>query len=178
MYFTVPAYFANMAPIVMKKLFKGLAKPIDNGRLYKGEFLFGKTKTWRGFIFAIIFGIGIAYVQRLLYVYQVPFYYSISITDYSSWLLIGFLLGTGAIIGDLAESYFKRRLKLKSGQKFIPFDQTDFVIGAYIFILPVFHLVTDFNYLTLFITTILVSFFLHIVTNHLSYYLKIRKSKW
>ena len=82
-------------------------------------------------------------------------------------------MGSGALVGDLIKSFFKRRLGIEPGDRFIPFDQTDFVIGALVFILPVFDV--TFN---LFIVSLLLSFVLHILVNHLAFYLKIRNEKW
>jgi CDP-2,3-bis-(O-geranylgeranyl)-sn-glycerol synthase len=172
----MPAYFANMAPVIAKrlKILQWVNKPIDmNVNFEDGKPIFGKHKTYRGFIVAILMGILIAYLQLLLY--KVPFFRWISITDYSSPLLLGFLLGAGAITGDLIKSFFKRRISIRPGRKFIPFDQIDFVLGAYIFVLPFY-----FNILTIYIiiSSIIVSFFLHIIVNHISFYLGIRKEKW
>ncbi|MCK5282982.1 MAG: CDP-2,3-bis-(O-geranylgeranyl)-sn-glycerol synthase [Nanoarchaeota archaeon] len=175
-YFIVPAYFANMAPVIAKKLkiLQEVNKPIDmNTKFDDGKPIFGKHKTYRGFIVAIIMGIIFAYLQMFLY--RFSFFRSISITDYSSALSLGFLLGFGAITGDLMKSFFKRRLNIKSGKKFIPFDQADFVLGAYIFILPFYSRIITWP---LFLSSIIASFFLHIIVNHISFYLGIRKEKW
>ena len=170
-YFMLPAYFANMAPVMVKNWFKSLAIPIDSGKRIKGKEIFGKNKTWRGFIFAILFAIVIAYLQFLLYKFN--FFRDISFINYSNWLLLGFLFGFGAIFGDLIESFIKRRLNLKPGQRFIPWDQLDFVIGALIFI----SLIVDIT-LKVLLYIVIISFIGHILVNHTAYYLKIRKEKW
>lgn len=174
-YFIIPAYFANMAPVIAKKIkiLKSADKPIDNNKQLNGKPIFGRNKTYRGFIVAIIAGIILAYVQKAVYV--ISFFKWISIIDYSNPLLIGFLLGTGAITGDLIKSFFKRRANIAPGKKFIPFDQTDFVFGAYIFIYPVYYGQIT---LLLIMTSLIASFFLHILINHISFYLGIRKVKW
>jgi len=170
-YFILPAYFANMAPVIVKNRFNYLAVPIDFGKKIKGKELFGKNKTFRGFTFAILFAIAITYLQFLLYEFN--FFKNLSFINYSSWLLLGFLFGFGAIFGDLIESFIKRRLNLKSGEKFIPWDQLDFVIGALIFV----NLIIDITWkIVLFI--IVISIIGHILVNHAAYYLKIRKEKW
>ena len=170
-YFMLPAYFANMAPVIVKNSFKSLAIPIDFGKKIKGKELFGKNKTIRGFIFAILFAIIIAYLQFLLYRFNL--FKNIIFINYSNWLLLGFLFGFGAILGDLIESFIKRRLNLKSGQRFIPWDQLDFVIGALIFT----GLVVDIN-LKMLLYIVITSFIGHILVNHAAYFLKIRKEKW
>ncbi len=175
-YFIVPAYFANMAPVIAKKLhiLKEMNKPIDgNAKLEDGKPIFGKHKTYRGFIVAVITGIIFAFLQKTLY--QLQFFQSISIVDYSRPLFLGFLLGTGAITGDLLKSFFKRRISVRPGQPFIPFDQTDFVLGAYLFVVPFYYQSISWQ---LFLSSVFVSFFLHILVNHIAFYLNIRKEKW
>ena len=82
-------------------------------------------------------------------------------------------MGLGALIGDLIKSFFKRRLGLKPGARFVPFDQTDFVVGALIFIMPIFHVTLE-----IFFASLLLSFALHIAVNHAAFWLKIRNEKW
>lgn len=169
-YLMLPAYFANMAPVIVKKI-DLFAFPIDFNRKLYNKPVFGKNKTFRGLIFGIIFSIIIAYLQFLLY--RFGLFKNLSLFNYNNWLLFGFLMGLGALTGDMVKSFFKRRLGLKPGAKFIPFDQTDFVVGALIFIMPIFDLT-----LKIFFISILLSFILHIIVNHIAFYLKIRNEKW
>ena len=169
-YLMLPAYFANMAPVIVKKI-NLFVFPIDFNKKIKNKPILGKNKTFRGFIFGVIFSIIIIYIQFLLY--NIDFFKNISFFSYQNWLLFGFLIGLGALTGDLVKSFFKRRLGLKPGAKFIPFDQTDFVVGALVFIVPIFNLT-----LKIFITSLLLSFILHIIINHLAFYMKIRNEKW
>lgn len=167
-YFMMPAYFANMAPVIMKKRLRSLAIPIDADKKWNGKPLFGKNKTWRGLIFGIIFGIIIAFIQFRLNL-------SISIVDYSQWFFIGALLGFGAIFGDLIESMVKRQLDRKPGQPFIPWDQIDFVLGGLIFS-GIF--IPGELRLKVIIALIILSPLLHIIVNHMAFYLHIRNEKW
>ena len=169
-YFMLPAYFANMAPVMAKKI-RLFAFPIDFSRTINNKPVFGKNKTFRGFVFGTIFAIIIAYLQFSLY--NIDFFRNISFFSYQNWLLFGILMGFGALAGDLIKSFFKRRLGIKPGENFIPFDQTDFVVGALVLIMPIFSLT-----LKIFIVSLLLSFILHIIINHLAFYLKIRNEKW
>ncbi len=170
-YFMLPVYFANMAPVIVKKIFNNLAFPLDFNKTLKNKPIFGKNKTFRGLIFGILFAVIITYLQFLLYNNNV--FVDISITDYSNWLLIGFLMGFGTIFGDLMESFVKRRIGYEPGRPFIPFDQLDFVIGALIFVFPLIKLSSN-----KIIIILLLSFVLHVIVNHLAFHLKIRKEKW
>jgi CDP-2,3-bis-(O-geranylgeranyl)-sn-glycerol synthase len=160
----MPAYFANMAPVIFKNNFKKLAIPVEKN-------IFGKNKTYRGLIVGILFAMLIAYLQSILY--QSNLFKALSFINYSNWLLIGFLFGFGALFGDLIESLIKRRLKIKPGKKFVPWDQLDFVFGALILIS--FSINLAFKMVS---TIIIISIIGHILVNHLAYYLKIRKEKW
>ena len=170
-YFMLPAYFANMAPVIVKDWFKKLAVPIDIGKKINQKEIFGKNKTFRGFIFAILFAIIIVYLQFILYRFN--FFRNLSFINYSNWILLGFLFGFGALFGDLIESFIKRRLNLKSGERFVPWDQLDFVIGSLIFVNLFFYITWK---RVLYIA--IISFIGHILVNHSAYYLKIRKEKW
>jgi len=169
-YFMLPAYFANMAPVIVKKI-NFLKIPIDFGKTFGGKPLFGKNKTFRGLFFGTLFSIVIVYFQFVFY--QNGIFVNLSFVNYSNWLLIGFLFGFGTIIGDLIESFAKRRLGYNPGKPFIPFDQLDFVLGALIFVYPVVQIGLSKIFLIL-----LLSFFLHIFINHLAFYTGARKEKW
>lgn len=169
-YLMLPAYFANMAPVIVKKI-NLLAFPIDFNKKLNSKPILGKNKTFRGLIFGVIFAIIVAYLQFALY--KIEFFRNISFFDYQNWLLFGFLIGLGALTGDLVKSFFKRRLGIKPGAKFVPFDQIDFVVGALVFIMPIFNVT-----LNIFVISLLVSFAGHIIVNHTAFYLKIRNEKW
>ena len=138
-YFYLPAYFANGMPILF-----GGGTPLDFGKSLKdGRRLFGDGKTFQGAIFGISIG-------------------TLAFGTIQGNLLLAFLLSSGAILGDLIKSFVKRRLGHKDGEKFFPWDQIDFLIGAtllvslvsaprfefiiIIFILtPLFHLATNYG---------------------------------
>jgi len=180
-YFLIPAYFANMAPPIAKKFkfLEFLNIPIDRGRSFKdGRNIFGKNKTYRGYVVGAIGGIIGAYLQMFLF--KFPIFHQISIPgiDYTNHLVVislGILLSFGAITGDLIESFFKRRMNKDSGQSFVPWDQIDHVMGAYLFALPIV-----FNFISwqLFLCSLIITFFLHVIINHIAFYLHIRNEKW
>lgn len=175
LYFFLPAYFANMTPPLIRKagLFNFLDKPVDFGRRFKGEAILGKNKSWRGVISGSIIGILVAGLQ--LWLYRFSFIKEISFFDYSeiNILAFGFLISIGAIFGDLLFAFIKRRLKMEPGQKFIPFDQTNYVIGAALFLTPFLKI----NIL-IWITIFLLTFFLHLIINRIGYHLGLHKNKW
>ncbi len=161
-YFMLPAYFANMAPVFGRFIFKKFNTPIDFGTN-----VLGKNKTWKGLILGIIAAIIISFIQYKANLTQLNLY------NYNNWLLFGFLMGFGALFGDVLKSFFKRIFKINPGKPWIPFDQLDFIIGSLLFSSFIFF-VGWINMLII----ILISFLLHIITNHVAYYLKIRDEKW
>ena len=169
-YFMLPAYFANMAPVIVKKI-NFLKIPIDLGGKINNKPIFGENKTIRGLVFGVLFAVIIVYIQFIFHENNILL--ELALIDYSNWLLIGFLLGFGAIIGDLVESFFKRRLNYAPGKPFVPFDQIDFVLGSLIFVFPIVNLSINKIFII-----ILLSFVLHIIVNHSAFYLKIRNEKW
>jgi CDP-2,3-bis-(O-geranylgeranyl)-sn-glycerol synthase len=169
-YIMLPAYFANMAPVIVKKI-GFLDYPVDFNKKFIDQPIFGKHKTFRGFFFGILFALLIAFGQYLLS--GAEFFMNISILDYSQWALIGLVMGLGALIGDVVKSFFKRRADIEPGHRFIPFDQTDFVIGALAFTMIFFELSWQ-----VFVTALVLSFILHIIVNHIAFWLKIRNEAW
>ena len=156
LYFMLPVYFANMAPIFFSKL-NFLNIPINTK-------LFGDHKTYRGFFFGILASIFIVYLQFRIGLFL--------LFDYSDWILIGFLFGFGALFGDLIESFFKRKRKIKPGNPWIPFDQIDLAIGSLLFIFPIF-----FDAIIFFIALIITPL-LSFISSRIGFYLKIKKTKW
>ena len=168
LYFALPAFFANMAPIVFKNFFKFLAKPVDLGKKFRGKRILGDNKTFRGFFVGILIGILVAYIQ---YIINFP----INITNYSNWLLIGFLLSFGALFGDSFESFIKRQKGIKPGERFFLWDQIDSVMGA--LVLAGFLIFPEVRFHAVLILLVLTPI-LTIIINHLAFYTGLRKEKW
>ncbi len=119
LYLMVPAYLANMAP-PFTRFWRGWNAPVNERWL-------GSHKTVVGALAGILAGLVAAFVQSRID-------WSGSLVDYHRWPLVGMLLGLGAIGGDIAKSFFKRRMKIAPGGRWIPADQLDFGIGALILI--------------------------------------------
>lgn len=162
----VPCYFANMAPVFSARLFG--KKRVINKKL------FGENKTWTGYALGVFAGVLGALLQGFLYS-RFEFFRSISLIDYSNINLVylGYYLGFAAMFGDLFKSFIKRRLKIKPGGRFIPFDQIDFVVFAFVFISFI-----DFPSWSVIIVGVMATFFLHIIVNHIGYFLKLRENRW
>ncbi|NQT33309.1 MAG: CDP-archaeol synthase [Candidatus Omnitrophica bacterium] len=118
-------------PGILKKGLARLAVPIDFGVKWHGNEIVGKNKTWRGIIVGIVTGILVAGAQAILY-FNVSFFRENTLVDYGkiNFIVIGALMGGGALLGDLLESFIKRRLNKPSGKPWFPWDQMDWIIGA------------------------------------------------
>ena len=175
LYFFLPAYFANMTPPLIKKVksLEFLGKPVDFNKKFLGKPIFGTHKTWRGTIFGFLVGFFTALAQKFLFKFD--FFKKISILNYSqiNIFLFAFLISFGQILGDLSFSFIKRRIGLKEGVPFLPFDQTNYVIGCAILLGPIFKIE-----ISVWIFLFIVTFFLHIIVNRLGYELKLHSAKW
>ncbi len=174
-YFFLPAYFANMAAPLVNRAgwFESWAKPIDGGKKFKGEPILGDHKTWRGAIFAILAGMAVFAAQEQLY--RFDFFKNVSLIDYgqAGLCLVGFFMPLAAVLGDLSAAFAKRRLKLKPGAKFMPWDQTNYVLGNFMILGPVLRLDLAVWGVLFFFT-----FFIHIIVNRIGYELGLHKAKW
>ena len=161
-----------MAPAFLSR-FNFLKIPIDNGIKFRNKPLLGKNKTYKGLIGGIVFSIIITLIQY--YLYNLGYFHSISLIDYNliNPILLGFLMGFGAMFGDLVESFFKRQINIKPGKPLYFLDQTDWIIGSTFFLMLVY--VPD---LLTFLVTLLLGFILHLLVKNMGYYLKLEKSRW
>lgn len=171
LYLLLPAYIANMSPVIFRYKLKFLDVPLDRGKKLGSQEIFGRNKTLRGFIIGTLMGIVTAYVQYLFQ--KKGIFESIHYLDYTHFIQIGFLLGFGALFGDLAKSFIKRRLGIAPGSKFVPFDQLDFVIGAFLFLS-----ILEIPSAAIIASALVMSFFLHILTNRIGFMLKLKEEKW
>lgn len=172
-WFFLPAGIANASPVFSTKIgfLNWFNRPMDFNKKLKGVRLLGDNKTWVGIIFATFVGLVVIALQKYGFNHS-GFIVSISgSVNYSLnkiWWL-GPLLGFGALFGDAVESFIKRQLKFKPGQRFFPFDQIDYILGGLIFSLLVVRL-TFAQYLLI----LVVWFGLHLITTYIGYLVGLR----
>jgi len=89
------------------------------------------------------------------------------------WLDLGVRFGIGAMAGDAVKSFFKRRVGIRPGQPWIPFDQLDFIVGALALVWPV----SDLSWWDV---PLILTFSAggHVVVNHAGFWLGVRQSRW
>jgi CDP-2,3-bis-(O-geranylgeranyl)-sn-glycerol synthase len=149
-----PAYCANAAPVLA-----GGGLPLDFGKNFvDGRRVFGKNKTFRGFFFGLAIGVLVGLTENFLFGYP---------------LLFSVLSPLGALMGDLAGAFLKRRLDIAPGGVLPIVDQVDFVVGAIVFSLPL-----SIISLELAIAMLIITPPIHLLTNFLAYKLKLKSTPW
>jgi CDP-2,3-bis-(O-geranylgeranyl)-sn-glycerol synthase len=160
LYFFLPAYFANMAPVFLRK----------KGRVIS-ESLFGKNKTWSGILAGTLVGGLVFWIQKYVYLSG---WEKLALIDYSDFsVAFGFLLGLGALLGDVVASYYKRKKKIRPGKMWFPWDQLDFVFGGILL-----GGVIYFPPIETVVVLLVGSPLLHLGVNYLGYLLKIKENKF
>jgi CDP-2,3-bis-(O-geranylgeranyl)-sn-glycerol synthase len=106
-------------------------------------------------------------MESLVFSYPVPFS-----------VLFSVLSPLGALFGDLAGAFLKRRLGIAPGDLLPIIDQVDFVIGAILFSLPFFSLPLTITYWELAVAVIIITPPIHLLTNFLAYKLKLKENPW
>src|SRR3989337_1045823 len=155
--FIFPAYCANAAPVLV-----GGGLPMDfEKNFFDGKRILGKNKTWRGFFFGWVIGILVGLVEGMIFG-SVPFS-----------LLFSVLTPLGALCGDLAGAFMKRRLGIAPGGLLSVIDHIDFVVGALLFSIPL-----TVVSLELAIAVLLITPPIHLFTHFLAYKLKLKSNPW
>jgi CDP-2,3-bis-(O-geranylgeranyl)-sn-glycerol synthase len=155
-YIAIPTYVANSAPVVF-----GGGPPIDRGRAFiDGRQLLGSHKTVKGFVCGLVLGSLAAFAEAILF-------------GNPTLALAGTFACLGALLGDLAGAFVKRRLNIPPGNPLPVLDQLDFILGALLFVSPLIQL-------TLGAVLILVAATvpIHLVSNVAAYTLRLKSRPW
>jgi hypothetical protein len=153
------------APVLKYDLLKPLKRPLDGGRG-----IFGDNKTWRGALFMTLGPL----LATLVLWDLLPD----ELHDESP-VLVGLLIGLGTFLGELPNSFMKRRLGIAPGRRrttrlglaLILYDQADFVPGIFLLLLPLWTMPLD---------VVLVGFAVvaavHLVINVVGYWIGAREA--
>lgn len=160
--FVVPLYIANSSAMLL-----GGKTPLDFGaRLFDKKEIFGKGKTWKGSVFGCLAGTISAFAISLVFLEQTN-------ALVKNYVLLGFLLSLGAIVGDLAGSFVKRRFGIERGKPVFLLDQLDFIVGGLLFGALIFLPRVEQIALIIILTVIA-----HRLANYIAFKIKIKKVPW
>lgn len=166
--FILPAYIANATPVLF-----GGGMPVDFRRKFiDGERLLGDGKTWRGLLAGLCFGslTGLVESQSCSFAILPVSLCSLNL------LLLGFVLSLGTMLGDLAGSFIKRRMRIQRGHPSLILDQLSFLLFALLFSIPY----VPAGFLALYSVAFLfvLTYLLHVLTNIFANRLGLKKVPW
>jgi CDP-2,3-bis-(O-geranylgeranyl)-sn-glycerol synthase len=133
LWLVLPAYIANASALLV-----GGGTPIDFGKNWKdGRRILGDGKTCRGLISGTFVGMTGGFALSIVAIYANDSEFAfLGLSDFGRFPIMIPIIGSicfGALIGDISESFFKRRIGKNRGEDWIPFDQLDFIVGVLIF---------------------------------------------
>lgn len=166
----LPAYVPNNAAAI-----GGGGRAIDGGRRWGDRRLLGDGKTWRGTAIGTLAGVGLAAVLNL--VAPVSAVGGVTVPAFPPGAAVG--LAAGAMAGDIAASFLKRRSGRERGASFPVLDQLDFVAGA---LVAVYLIAPGWAAATftpaVIATVVVVTPLLHLATNVVGYQLGVKAEPW
>lgn len=135
---------AALSGVVMRlDWLRVLKRPIDGGAMWRGRRIFGDGKTWRGVVIAVVGSIAAVAIQKHVVGEHVG---SIAVVDYArvNVIALGAAMGGGAMLGELPNSFVKRRLGIARGATatgptsvfFYVWDQVDLLTTTWPLLLP------------------------------------------
>lgn len=166
LYFILPAYVSNSGGLIF-----GGGTPLDMGKTDKnGVRWIGDGVTWRGLVGGTLIGTLVGAIQGYFGADLLSLYGDVIVTPIavgiSNGIIIGFLLAFGALIGDAAGSFLKRRLGIGRGKPAPILDQIDFLVVALLFASLVVKFTWEFVIIAIILTIII-----HLIANTGAYLL-------
>jgi CDP-2,3-bis-(O-geranylgeranyl)-sn-glycerol synthase len=130
LWLVLPAYIANASALLV-----GGGTPVDFGKNWKdGRRILGDGKTWWGLFSGAFLGITAGFAFSIVAIYANNSEFSfLGISDFGRYPLMIPIIASicfGALLGDIIESFFKRRFGKNRGEDWIPFDQLDLIVGV------------------------------------------------
>lgn len=160
-----PAYGANGLCMLARG-----KRAIDGGRMWRGKQIFGPGKTWEGLFLGVVVAVLVASFQMFAYPF-LPWHLSpVPLDIIPMTPFLGFVIGLGAMVGDLGGSFVKRRLGIPRGKPAPLLDQLDFIIGMFAFLSFAVAVKWEWIVILLVITP-----FLHLTANGIAYLAKLKK---
>ncbi|WP_407382063.1 CDP-2,3-bis-(O-geranylgeranyl)-sn-glycerol synthase [Methanobrevibacter sp.] len=169
LYFLLPAYISNSGGLIF-----GGGVPVDFEKSdSNGNRWIGDGVTWKGLIGGTLLGTLVGAIQGYFGPDLLTLYGEYIITPIAvgvlNGVLIGFLLAFGALVGDAAGSFLKRRLGIGRGKPAPILDQIDFLVVALLFA----SLVVSFS-IEFIVIAIILTIIIHLIANTGAYLLGIK----
>lgn len=167
----LPAYVPNNVAVVV-----GGGRPVDGGRTWRGRRLLGGGKTWRGTAGGVAAGSLLALGLNAIGP-EVGSTLGVALPTFPPAAALA--LPAGAMAGDMAASFLKRRTGRERGAPLPVVDQLDFAVGALALALAV----APGWFLATFTLPVLVAVavltpLLHVATNGIAYALGLKDEPW
>ncbi|MFH1780246.1 MAG: CDP-2,3-bis-(O-geranylgeranyl)-sn-glycerol synthase [Candidatus Micrarchaeota archaeon] len=167
--FVLPAYLANAVPLLF-----GGGQTIDlNKNFVDGRPWFGKSKTIRGFISGVLAGV----LTGLILSFLLPDLFIIGLS-FSEKIIVSFLLGLGAMLGDLLGSFLKRRLGVTPGESIFLLDQLLFIVVALLLSSLFYTGLWDFIDSRSVLFLLVLTYIVHLSANIFAHKIKLKKVPW
>jgi len=165
--FILPAYIANAIPVIF-----GGGMPVDFKRKFiDGERIFGDGKTWRGLFAGLCFGSLTGLLESQLCSFAV-----IPNSLCLDFIPLGFVLSLGTMIGDLAGSFIKRRMRMKRGHPSLILDQLSFLVFA--LVLSLHYVPNGLITLDAVVFLLVLTYLLHVLSNMVANRLGLKNVPW
>ncbi len=161
----LPPMAANGAPVVF--MHKRRGRPLDFGlKWIDGRRLLGDGKTIEGALIYMATGVVVSSIISLILYNNI----------YIKVIVTGAVASAGALMGDIVESFLKRRIGLPRGAPLPLADQLDFYIGANLALLACNYCIKPV--LSSYVAGVVLIPILHVVTNKLAFKLGFKKVPW
>jgi CDP-2,3-bis-(O-geranylgeranyl)-sn-glycerol synthase len=167
----LPAYLPNSAAVL-----GGGGRPLDGGRTVGGTRLLGDGKTWRGTATGWAAGAALAVALNAVNA-SVADLVGVSLPSFPPAAIIA--LPLGAMGGDIAASFLKRRINRAQGSPVPGVDQFDFLVGALVLTLGAAP-TWSFETFTppVLVVILVVTPAVHLAANRIAYVLGLKDIPW
>ncbi len=170
----VPAYVANgMGPIF------GGGRPIDRERNFiDGQRILGDGKTVGGAVGGVVCGTLASLAEVVMVNLFMAGAFSFSL--HLLYVLFGFVISMGAILGDLTGAFVKRRVGIPRGRPAPALDQLDFIVVALVLAWVFLQFVALGGEITwiMVATILIITPFIHLLSNYIAFRLGKKREPW
>lgn len=169
----LPAYVPNNVAVLA-----GGGRPVDGGRTWRGRRLLGDGKTWQGTVVGTLAGVALAVALNAV---DATVTAATGITPPEFPPVVAVSLALGAMVGDVAASFLKRRTGRERGASLPVVDQLDFAVvalGLTFLAAPSWFRATFLDPPAVLVVVVLLTPLLHLGTNASAYLLGLKEEPY